>query len=80
MFWHLMNSKNIIRISKNIFKFLKKIDFGFRKIEKYSENYENLPSASIRYVKMFQTYFALRNTIQRHECNNQSASREGSFH
>jgi hypothetical protein len=23
MFWHLMNSKNIIRISKNIFKFLK---------------------------------------------------------
>jgi hypothetical protein len=29
MFWLLMNSKNILRVSKNIFKYLKSIDFGF---------------------------------------------------
>jgi hypothetical protein len=51
------------------------MDFGFQEIEKYFEKYENLPSASIRYVNMFQTHFSLRNTMQQHECNNQSASR-----
>jgi hypothetical protein len=47
----------------------------FLKFEKASRAH------SIRYVnmfqttKMFQTHFTLRNTMQRHECNNQSASR-----
>jgi hypothetical protein len=62
MFWHLMNSKNILRVSKNI----------LCKIEKCSEKYENLPRASIGYINMSQTYFAHRNTMQRHECNNKA--------
>jgi hypothetical protein len=38
------------------------------------EKYENLPKTSTTYIIIFQTSFALRNTIQRHECNNQSFS------
>jgi hypothetical protein len=44
-------------------------------IEKYSENYENLPKTSTRHIIMFQTLIALRNTMQKHECNNQGTSR-----
>jgi hypothetical protein len=68
MIWHLMNSKNIFRTFENVFKFLKLIDFGSRKVEKY----ENFPETSTRYIKRFQTLLALRNTIQQHECNTQS--------
>jgi hypothetical protein len=46
----------------------------FRKIEKYSDKYENLPKTSTRNINRFQTFFAHRNTMQQHECNNQSAS------
>jgi hypothetical protein len=67
--------KNILIVSKSIFKYIKQIDFGFWKIEKYSEKYENIRRASIGYTNTFQTLFALRNTMQQNECNNQSASR-----
>jgi hypothetical protein len=54
---------------------LNKYIFGFRKIKKYTKSNENLPKTSTVYINMFQTSFALRNTIQRYECNNRSFSR-----
>jgi hypothetical protein len=75
MIWHLMNSKNIFRTFEYVFKYIKYIDFEFRKIEKYSETYENLRETSTRHINMFQTLIALRNTIQYHECNNHDTSR-----
>jgi hypothetical protein len=51
------------------------MDFEFQKIEKYSENYENLPEISTRHINMFQTILALRNTMKQHECNNQGTYR-----
>jgi hypothetical protein len=53
IFWHLINSKNIFRVSKNILSTLNKYILGFRKIKKYFEKYENLLRASIRYINMF---------------------------
>ena len=41
----------------------------------FPKEYENLLKASTGYINMFQTPFALRKTLQRHECNNQSTSR-----
>jgi hypothetical protein len=51
------------------------MNFEFRKIEKYSEKYEILWETSTRYINMFQTLNALRNTMQQYECNNHDTFR-----
>jgi hypothetical protein len=67
--------EKIFRDSGNIFKYLKQIDFWFLENRKIPKKYENLPNTSTRYINMFQTPFALRNTMQLQECNNQNFSR-----